>query len=159
MLVCLQCWFSRQFCGPYLADDTNVDFLSSGVWNNDHCRLCYTQGFTRRTGDVLKHKTDSQMNYINITLSNSLYIYMYKLVPEATKKHAQHHDDVINWKPFPRCLSFVRGYPQVSGWFPSQRLVTWSFDLFCWSASEQTVELTIQTPVILNTVALVMTSL
>ena len=36
------------------------------------------------------------------------------------------HDDVIKWKHFPRYWPFVRG----TGQFPTQRPVTWSFDVF-----------------------------
>ena len=45
------------------------------------------------------------------------------------------------------------------GEFPSQRPVTRSFDDFFLSASEQTVELTIETLVIWDAIALIMTSL
>ena len=39
------------------------------------------------------------------------------------------HDDVIKWKHFPRYWPFVRGI-HWSPEFPSQRPVTWSFDVF-----------------------------
>ena len=44
-------------------------------------------------------------------------------------------------------------------WIPSQRPVTRSFDFFLWSAPEQTYDQTIETPVIWDTIALIMTSL
>ena len=40
------------------------------------------------------------------------------------------YDDVIKWKHFPRYWPFVRGNSPVPGEFPSQRPVTWSFDVF-----------------------------
>ena len=40
----------------------------------------------------------------------------------------QRHADVIKWKYFPRYWPFVNS--QVTGEFPSQRPVMWSFDLF-----------------------------
>ena len=39
------------------------------------------------------------------------------------------YDDVIKWKHFPRNWPFVRGIHR-SRWIPTQRLVTWSFDVF-----------------------------
>ena len=50
------------------------------------------------------------------------------------------HDDVIKWKHFPCYSHFVRGiHMAVTGGFPTQRPVTWSF------RPEQTVEPTIET--------------
>ena len=43
--------------------------------------------------------------------------------------------------------------------FPSQRPVTRSFDVFLWSAREQTAEQTIETQVIWNAITLIMMSL
>ena len=44
----------------------------------------------------------------------------------------QFHDDVIKWKHFPRYWPFVRGIHRspVTGEFPTQRLVTRSFDVY-----------------------------
>ena len=39
-------------------------------------------------------------------------------------------DDVTKWKHFPRYWPFMRGDPPVTGGFPSQRPVTWSFYVF-----------------------------
>ena len=47
----------------------------------------------------------------------------------------------------------------VPGGFSSQRPVTRSFDDFFLSEPEQTVELTIETPVIWDTIVLIMTSM
>ena len=40
------------------------------------------------------------------------------------------HDDLIKWKHFPRNWPFVQGNSPVTGEFPAQRPVTWSFDVF-----------------------------
>ena len=40
------------------------------------------------------------------------------------------HDDVINWKPFPRYWPFVRGIHRFPVNSPSQRPVTRNFDVF-----------------------------
>ena len=67
----------------------------------------------------------------------------------------KYHDDVIEWKHFLRYWPFL----WVTGWFPSQRPVTRSVDVFFWSAPEQTVEQTIETPFFLDTIPPIMTSL
>ena len=51
--------------------------------------------------------------------------------------------------------ALCKGNPSVTGGFPSQRPVTWSFDVFF----EQTFVQTIETPVIWAAIALIMTSL
>ena len=67
------------------------------------------------------------------------------------------HYDVIKWKHFPRYCPFVR--ESTGHWgFPSQGPLTRSFHFFLWSATEQTVEQTIETPVIWDAIALIMTS-
>ena len=62
------------------------------------------------------------------------------------------HDDVIKWKHFPHCWPFVRGNP---------RTKASDAELWCvlWSAPEATVEQTMKTPVIWDTIALIVTSL
>ena len=67
------------------------------------------------------------------------------------------HDDVIKWKHFPLHLPFV----MVTGhrWIPLTEASDLELWWFLWSAHEQTVEQTIHTPVIWDSVALIMTSL
>ena len=62
------------------------------------------------------------------------------------------HDDVIKLKHFPRYWPFVRG-------IPSQRARDAELRCFLWSAPEQMVEQTIETLVIWDAIALIMTSL
>ena len=64
---------------------------------------------------------------------------------------------VIKWKYFPRYWPFVGNSP-VTGEFLSQMPVTWSFDIFLYMP-KQTVEWTIESPVIWDTIALIITSL
>ena len=68
------------------------------------------------------------------------------------------HDDVIKWKHFPRYWPFVRG---IHRWpVDSPHKGQWGGALiFLLSAPEQTVEQTIDTPVIWDTIALIITSL
>ena len=69
-----------------------------------------------------------------------------------------HDDDVIRWKHFPHYWPFVRGIH----WSPVDSLTKASdAELWCfpWSAPEQTVKQTIETPVIWDAIALIMTSL
>ena len=56
-------------------------------------------------------------------------------------------------------LALCEGNPPVTGGFPSQWQVTQSFDFFLWSAAKQTVKQIIETPVIWDAIALIMTSL
>ena len=50
------------------------------------------------------------------------------------------------------------GNSPVNGYFPSQKPVTRSFEIY-WSAPEKTIEQTIETPVIWDAIPLIMTSL
>ena len=60
---------------------------------------------------------------------------------------------------FSPLLALREGNPRVTGGFPSQRPVARSFDVLIWSTPEQTDEHTIETPVIWDAIALIMTSL
>ena len=68
-----------------------------------------------------------------------------------------YHDDVIKWKHSPRYWPFVREIH----WSPmnSPHKGQWYLWCFLWSSPEQTVEQTIETPVIWDTITLIMTSL
>ena len=57
------------------------------------------------------------------------------------------HDDVINWKLFPRKWPFVRGTTG-DRWIPLKKACDAELSCFLWSAPEQTFEQTIDTPVI-----------
>ena len=56
-------------------------------------------------------------------------------------------------------LAFCVGNSLVTCEFPTQRPVTWSFDVFFYLLSEPTVEQTVETPVIWDAIALILTSL
>ena len=66
------------------------------------------------------------------------------------------HDDVIKWKHFPRYLPFVRGIHRIIPPTKASDVELWRF---LYSAPEQTVELTIEAPVIWDAIVLIMTSL
>ena len=66
------------------------------------------------------------------------------------------HDDVIKWKHFPRYWPFVRG---IHRWIPLTKASDEKLWCFRWSPPEQTVEQTIETPVIWDTIAFIVTSL
>ena len=70
----------------------------------------------------------------------------------------RHHDDVIKWKHFRRCWSFMR---ELTGhqWILLTKASDAELWRFFWSAPEQTIELTIETPVIWDAIAPIMTSL
>ena len=59
---------------------------------------------------------------------------------------------------FSTLLAFCEGKPPVNGGFPSQRPVTRSFDFF-FNVPEETAEQTLETPVIWDAIALIMTPL
>ena len=52
-----------------------------------------------------------------------------------------------------------KGNPPVTGGFPSQRPMTRGFDIFLWCAHKQIAEQRVQTPVIRDAMALIVTSL
>ena len=56
-------------------------------------------------------------------------------------------------------LAFCVENPPVTGGPLSQRPVTQSFDFLLWSAPQQTIEQTIETPVMWDAIMLIMTSL
>ena len=72
------------------------------------------------------------------------------------------YNDVLKWNFFPRylpgSLALCEGNSPVTGESPSQRPVAWSLDVF-FDLPEQTVVQTIETPVIWDAFALIMTSL
>ena len=62
-------------------------------------------------------------------------VYPKQGIRNYTMKHninvfKAYHDDVIKWKIFPCNWPFVRGNPPMTGGFPSQRPVTWSFHAY-----------------------------
>ena len=75
--------------------------------------------------------------------------YLISQQGPSSRSRICYHNDVIKWKHFPYYWRFVRG-------------ILWStVELWCflWHAPEQTVEQTIGTPVIWDTIALIITSL
>ena len=66
--------------------------------------------------------------------------------------------DVIKWHIF-RVTGPLWGEFTSHRWFPLTKASDAELGNFLWSAPEQTVDLTIDTPVIWDTIALIMTSL
>ena len=60
---------------------------------------------------------------------------------------------------FSALLALFEENSPATGEFPSQRQVVRSFDVFFWSAFEQPVELTIETPVIWDAIKPIITPL
>ena len=71
------------------------------------------------------------------------------------------HDDVINWKYFPRYLPFVRGIHWSHVNSPHKGPKARDAELWCflWSAPEQTAKPTVQMLVIWDAMAIILTSL
>ena len=61
------------------------------------------------------------------------------------------HDDVIKWIYFPRYWPFARG---IHRWIPRTKASHVALWCFLWSAPEQTVEQTIETPLLWDVIAL-----
>ena len=72
---------------------------------------------------------------------------------------SQCRDDVIKWKHFPRYWSFVRGIHRSPVDSPHKGQCFQEFSCFPWSVPEITIEQTIETLVIWDPIALIMTSL
>ena len=70
----------------------------------------------------------------------------------------EQHDGVIKWQPFPPCWPFVRG-PTGHWWIPLTNASDAELWCFLWSVPEQTLEQLIETPVIWDAFALIMTPL
>ena len=59
------------------------------------------------------------------------------------RPNIQLHDNVFKWKTFFALLALCAGNSPVTGEFPSQRPVTWNFDVLFDLRLEQTVKWTI----------------
>ena len=69
------------------------------------------------------------------------------------------HDGVIIWKQFPRKWPFVWGESTGHRWIPLTKASDAELWCFLWLAPEQTVEQTVEKPMIWDTIALIETSL
>ena len=85
-------------------------------------------------------------------LERFFFIISYKQIEEFQNSWSRASDDFEKrWSLHTSLISkfqswrSYKGNPQVTGGFPSQRLVTWTFDVFLWYAPEQRVEQTIKT--------------
>ena len=135
----LQTWIKAQ--GLAIVTDYTVcmDYMDPDV----HCpekAVKLTHSFTH--SQSLKTESCNDANVVSLMKREVVAIY----------------DDVIKWKHFPRYWPFVRGIH----WslMDSPHKVQWRRALmFLWSAPELTVEQTIETSVIWDAIALIMTSL
>ena len=74
-----------------------------------------------------------------------------------SKKYPTEHDDVIKWKHF-RVAGPLSGEFTGNRWIPLTNTSDAELWCFLWSAPEHTVEKTIETPVILDAISLIMTT-
>ena len=95
--------------------------------------------------------------WLNCEKSHIVEAPVYKHI-EAEWSIYELRDDVIKWKRFPRYWPFVR---ETTGhrWIPITKASDAELWCFLWSVPEQTVEERIVTPVILDAISLIMTSL
>ena len=92
----------------------------------------------------LTHSVQYKSKHLQLLLYVNIYAIAY--------------DDVIKWTYFPRYWLFVRGIHRSSVNSPNK---VSDAELWCflWSASEQTVEYTLDAPLIWDVIASIMTSL
>ena len=83
---------------------------------------------------------------------------MRHLVPQVTTTLPS-WSGVIKWKHFSRYRPFERGESTGDQWIPLTKAIDAELWCFLWSAPQQTVEQRIETPVIWDTIVLIMTSL
>ena len=76
--------------------------------------------------------------------------------PKMWNMSSKAHDDVINWKQFPRYWPFAGG---IHRWISLTKASDAERWCFLWSTPEQTVEQILEAPVVWDTIALIMTSL
>ena len=114
-------------CFYYLIFNLETKFYSGGVSQND----------TFRVGNNCTQIKNSII-WCNINLSHRQWCY----------------DDVIKWKHFPRYRTFVR---ETTGhrWIPLTKANGAKHWCFLWFAPEQTVDQTIETPVIWDCIAFI----
>ena len=87
---------------------------------------------------------------ISMWMKSLTVLWLALLKPLTWQRHQMETSSAL--------LAFCAGNSPVTGEFPAQRPVTRSFDFFL-SALELTVEQTMETPVIWNAIALIITSL
>ena len=106
--------------------------------------------------------TFSLTDWLTHSLTNSLtHSLTHSLVHSTTHFIAfvlNFHDDVIKRTHFPRYWPFVVEFTG-DRWIPLTKASDAELWCFLWSTPEQTIEWTIETPVVLDTIALIMTSL
>ena len=104
---------------------------------------------------------DKSLNITNLRLQprGQWFIQTHLSLDHACGKPADNiHDDVIKWKHFPRYWPFLRqsiGHRRI----PFTMAIDAELCCFLWFAPEQTVEQTLDTPVIWDAIALIMMSL
>ena len=91
------------------------------------------------------------------TLNKSYLILLYFLLLNLVLSYLVHptNDDVIKWKHFPRYWPFVWGTHWSPVNSPHKDAELWCF---LWFAPEQTIQQTIEKPVIWDAITLIMTS-
>ena len=126
----------------------------------------------RDAGDLTRHcaqygvtvmKSGSSCIMFDLSLRNSfklVYIFFNNVAHSQTKprRWKHHRDDVIKWKHFPSYWPFVGDFTG-HWWIPSAKASGAELWYFLWSAPDQTVEQTIETPVIWDAIALIVASL
>ena len=134
-----------EFSSHIIFNESNFDELMRNIPDLDMFSYAQPHGIV-----VLIDRT------LPISLANKRWFYC--MLAYQNPMHASTASWRYQMETFSAPLALCPGNSPVTGEFPSQRPVTWSFVVFL-SAPEQTVEQTIETPVIRDATALIMTSL
>ena len=97
---------------------------------------------------------------LSLSLMLCVFVHIaYYDFRRTTDVTVSNHDDVIKWKHFPLYWPFcVKGIPG-HRWIPLTKASDAELWCFIWAEPKQTVDQAIETPVILDAIALIVTLL
>ena len=130
----------------------NVKFISYDTLVTSVSVAYFTKEVNQGLGKPLWITMEICVNFSNLLSKINHWRSMYQSALWSSL------DDVIKWRHFVQYWRFVRGIHR-SPWLPTTKANDAELWCFLWSVSEQTVELTIETLVIWDAIAPIMTSL
>ena len=137
-----------------------IHYKVSSVWRHAISQMKTDLLFNgHRSPKLIQHWIESGVLKLSHTFEARIQMFMlhthYSGVPN--------NRGVIWWRhqmeTFSALLALCAGNSPATGEFPSQRPVTRGIDVFLWSAPEQTIEQTMDSPVIWDAIAPIVTSL
>ena len=122
-IYCIIRYFRHSVSGSTKIAQLTKCSLNTAYWKTPSLRFRYNMSYQR--GSATSDNCVVYDYYEIAIIINLLYISYNARVPYPTMQHfVTEHDEVIKWKRFPHY------WPFVSGEFPVQRPVMWSFDVF-----------------------------